>query len=100
MGADDQSWRLAPLVRCTAKLYLEHESTNGDNDVHGLFDRSGCTEVCAYDPNGKQLLASEPQARLPVLTTASDFLRDRESLRATEGPQWFTEALQEGGTTP
>ena len=93
MGADDKSWSLAPLGRCTAKLYLEHESTNGDNDVHGLFDRSGCTEVCAYDPNGKQLLASEPQTRLPVLATATDFLHHREWLEATEGPLWFMETL-------
>lgn len=62
----------------TAKLYIEHNATDEDTGVHGLFDDHGWSELCVYDPNGKQVLAVKPQSQLKDLTMAGIFFESRE----------------------
>jgi len=62
----------------TAKLIIEYNSTDDDIGVHGAFDDHGWSELCVYDPNGKQVLAVKPQAQLKDLTMAGIFFESRE----------------------
>ncbi len=62
----------------TAKLIIEYNSTDDDIGVHGAFDDHGWSELCVYDPNGRQVLAVKPQAQLKDLTMAGIFFESRE----------------------
>ncbi len=62
----------------TAKLIIEYNSTDEDIGVHGAFDDHGWSELCVYDPNGRQVLAVKPQAQLKDLTMAGIFFESRE----------------------
>ncbi|MCI0609705.1 MAG: fibronectin type III domain-containing protein [Anaerolineae bacterium] len=62
----------------TAKLIIEYNSTDNDIGVHGAFDDRGWSELCVYDPNGKQVLAVKPQAQLKDLTMGAIFFESRE----------------------
>ena len=62
----------------TAKLLIEYNSTDEDIGVHGAFDDDGWSELCVYDPNGKQVLAVKPQSQLKDLTMAGIFFESRE----------------------
>jgi len=62
----------------TAKLIIEYNSTDNDLGVHGAFDDRGWSELCVYDPNGKQVLAVKPQAQLKDLTMGAIFFESRE----------------------
>jgi hypothetical protein len=61
-----------------AKLIFEYNSTDGDTGVHGLFDSSGWSELCVYDPSGKLLLGVKPQGQLKDLTMGGIFFESRE----------------------
>jgi hypothetical protein len=62
----------------TAKLYVEYNATDEDLGVHGAFDDHGWSELCVYDPNGTQVLATKPQGQLQDLTMAGIFFESRE----------------------
>ncbi len=62
----------------TAKLIIEFNSTDDDIGVHGAFDDHGWSELCVYDPSGKQVLATKPQGQLKDLTMAGIFFESRE----------------------
>lgn len=61
-----------------AKLFIEHNATDEDTGVHGAFDDHGWSELCVYDPNGRQVLAVKPQGQLGELTVAGIFFESRE----------------------
>jgi len=61
-----------------AKLFIEHNATDEDTGVHGAFDNHGWSELCVYDPTGKQVLAVKPQGQLEDLTMAGIFFESRE----------------------
>lgn len=44
-----------------AKLLIEHNSTDEDTGVHGLFDGVDWTSLEVFDPNGQQILNVEPK---------------------------------------
>ena len=60
------------------KLYLEHNATAGDTGVHGLFDGLDWTELCVYDPSGRQVLAVQPKAQLKTQAISGIFFESRE----------------------
>lgn len=62
----------------TTKLFFEYNSTDNDTGIHGAFDTSSFTELCIYDPNGKQILAVKPQGKLKELGMAGIFFESRE----------------------
>src|SRR5687768_16304834 len=48
----------------TAKLIIEHNATDEDTGIHGLFDGLARTKLCVYDPRGRQILEVEPKQQL------------------------------------
>ena len=61
-----------------AKLFIEHNATDEDTGVHGAFEDDGWSELCVYDPTGKQVLAVKPQGQLGDLTMSGIFFESRE----------------------
>lgn len=68
----------APAEMETAKLYVEHNATDEDTGVHGLFDDTGWSELCVFDPSGALVLRVTPQGALGDLTMAGFFFESRE----------------------
>jgi hypothetical protein len=61
-----------------AKLIFEFNSTDDDTGVHGLFDSSGWSELCVYDPSDKLILAVKPEGQLADLSVGGIFFESRE----------------------
>ena len=62
----------------TAKLYVEHNATDADTGVHGLFGGEAWSELCIWDPRGELILNVDPQAALEGLGLADLFFESRE----------------------
>ena len=62
----------------TAKLYIEHNATDEDTGVHGLFGGSAWSELCIWDPTGRLILIVDPQGPLNDLKVADLFFESRE----------------------
>ncbi len=62
----------------TAKLYIEHNATDADTGVHGLFGGSAWSELCIWDPNGNLVMVVDPRNALGDLTVADLFFESRE----------------------
>lgn len=62
----------------TAKLYIEHNATDADTGVHGLFGGEAWSELCIWDPTGTLILAVHPQGPLGDLRIADLFFESRE----------------------
>ncbi len=85
-AASDASGADSPPTECptegeeweTAKLYIEHNATDEDTGVHGLFGGEAWSELCIEDPNGRQVLVVDPQEQLGDLTVADLFFESRE----------------------
>ncbi len=60
------------------KLIIEHNSTDQDTGVHGAFDGLNWSELCVFDPNGRQVLGVRPQGQLKNLTMSGIFFESRE----------------------
>lgn len=61
-----------------AKLYVEHNATDEDTGVHGLFGGEAWSILCLWDPNGTQILQTEPLGQLGDLTMSDLFFESRE----------------------
>lgn len=61
-----------------AKLYVEHNATDEDTGVHGLFGGEAWSELCIWDPNGTLIFFADPQAQLGDLRIADLFFESRE----------------------
>jgi hypothetical protein len=46
------------------KLFIEHNATDEDTGVHGLFDGLDWTTLCVFDPRGRLILKVEPERQL------------------------------------
>jgi hypothetical protein len=62
----------------TAKLYVEHNATDADTGVHGLFGGEGWIELCIWDPSGEMILHVTPLGPLGDLGLADFFFESRE----------------------
>lgn len=62
----------------SGRLYIEHNATDGDTGVHGLFGAEGWTRLCITDPTGRRILQVRPEADLGVLGLADLFFESRE----------------------
>lgn len=69
--ADGDEWEVA-------KLYVEHNATDADTGVHGLFGGSAWSVLCLTDPTGATILVADPMANLDGLTVADLFFESRE----------------------
>lgn len=62
----------------TAKLYIEHNATDADTGIHGLFGGEAWSELCIWDPSGELIMAVDPQGALGDLTVSDLFFESRE----------------------
>jgi len=78
-SVDCASSATGPAVQLpTAKLIIEHNSTDADTGVHGAFDGVDWLELCVFDPNGRQILGVRPQGQLKDLSMSGIFFESRE----------------------
>ena len=76
---DDCNGGRGPAVRLPAtKLYIEHNSTDEDTGVHGLFDGVDWTTLCVFDPRGRQILEVEPKRQLRRQSISGIFFESAE----------------------
>lgn len=68
---DGEEWEVA-------KLYIEHNATDEDTGVHGLFGGEAWQELCITDPDGNQVFLVDPQAQLHDLAVSDFFFESRE----------------------
>ena len=62
----------------TALLYIEHNATDEDTGVHGLFGGEAWSELCIWDPDGTLIFVFDPRNELDDLTVADVFFESRE----------------------
>jgi hypothetical protein len=62
----------------TTKLIIEHNATDEDTGVHGLFDGVNWTKLCVYDPHGVQILVVEPKGQLREQSISGIFFESAE----------------------
>jgi hypothetical protein len=56
------SVRGGPAVNLpAAKLFIEHNATDEDTGVHGLFDGVDWVKLCVFDPRGRLIFEVEPR---------------------------------------
>ncbi len=68
-----------PAVQLPAtKFFIEHNATDEDTGVQGLFDGADWTKLCVYDPNGQLILEVEPNAQLRVQSISGIFFESAE----------------------
>lgn len=62
----------------TAKLYIEHNATDSDTGVHGLFGGEAWSELCLWNPAGELIMVVDPVGPLGDLRVADLFFESRE----------------------
>lgn len=76
---DEDCSRRGPAVRLPAtKLFIEHNATDEDTGVHGLFDGVDWTKLCVYDPRGRLILEVEPNRQLRTQSISGIFFESAE----------------------
>ena len=78
-GDDEVACGRGPAVRLPAtKFFIEHNSTDEDTGVHGLFDGEDWTKLEIYDPFGRQILEVEPKRQLRTQAISGIFFEAAE----------------------
>lgn len=68
-----------PAVQLPAtKFLIEHNATDEDTGVQGLFDGVDWTKLCVYDPNEQLILEVVPNARLRDQSISGIFFESAE----------------------
>ncbi|MDH3704950.1 MAG: hypothetical protein OES57_02720 [Acidimicrobiia bacterium] len=80
----------------TAKLYIEHNATDGDTGVHGLFGGEAWSQLCIWDPSGELIFWVDPRNQLDDLTVADFFFESREPENTELPIAELTAAFPEG----
>ncbi|MEZ5424962.1 MAG: hypothetical protein R2747_01740 [Pyrinomonadaceae bacterium] len=62
----------------TAKFFIEHNSTDEDTGVHGLFDGIEWQRLCVYDPRGRLVLDVQPRRQLRTQSISGIFFESAE----------------------
>jgi hypothetical protein len=76
---DGDCGRHGPAVPLPAtKLFIEHNATDEDTGVHGLFDGLDWKKLCVYDPRGKLILEVEPERQLRRQSISGIFFESAE----------------------
>jgi hypothetical protein len=80
LSSDDPCLSSAgPVVRLpSTKFLIEHNATDEDTGVQGLFDGIDWTKLCVFDPNGQLILVVEPHAQLRVQSISGIFFESAE----------------------
>lgn len=77
-GDDDTCGRGASVRLPATKFFIEHNSTDEDTGVHGLFDGVDWTKLEVYDPRGRQILEVEPKRQLRTQSISGIFFEAAE----------------------
>jgi hypothetical protein len=80
----------------TAKLIIEHNATDEDTGIHGLFDGLEWTKLCIYDPHGRQILEVEPERQLKKQSISGIFFESAEPPNAEVPIEEFLARFPEG----
>ena len=83
----------------TAKLYIEHNATDADTGIHGLFGGEAWSELCIWEPNGELIMVVDPQGPLGDLTVSDLFFESREPPSDEFSMQDLQAAFPEGEYT-
>ncbi len=76
---DACSNRGGPAVNLPAtKLFIEHNATDEDTGVHGLFDGVDWVKLCVFDPRGRLILEVEPKRQLRRQSISGIFFESAE----------------------
>jgi hypothetical protein len=68
-----------PAVNLPAtKLFIEHNATDEDTGVHGLFDGVDWVKLCVFDPRGRLILEVEPKRQLRRQSISGIFFESAE----------------------
>ncbi len=68
-----------PAVTLPAtKLFIEHNATDEDTGVHGLFDGVDWVKLCVFDPRGRLILEVEPKRQLQRQSISGIFFESAE----------------------
>jgi hypothetical protein len=68
-----------PAVNLPAtKLFIEHNATDADTGVHGLFDGVDWVKLCVVDPRGRLILEVEPKRQLHRQSLSGIFFESAE----------------------
>jgi hypothetical protein len=68
-----------PAVRLpSTKLFIEHNSTDKDTGVHGLFDGADWLKLLVFDPSGRPILEVEPNRQLRTQSISGIFFESAE----------------------
>lgn len=83
----------------TAKVYIEHNSTDADTGFHGLVGGEAWQELCLFDPDGNLVLLADPQNQLGDLAVADLFFESREPPNDEYSPEALMADFPEGTYT-
>lgn len=78
------------------KLFIEHNATDADTGVHGLFDGLDWVKLCIYDPQGRQIFALEPKQQLRRQSISGIFFESAEPPNAEVPIEEFLARFPEG----
>ncbi|HEU4389804.1 MAG TPA: hypothetical protein VFV34_18505, partial [Blastocatellia bacterium] len=68
-----------PAVRLpSTKLFIEHNSTDEDTGVHGLFDGANWVKLLIFDPRGRLVFEVEPNGQLKTQSISGIFFESAE----------------------
>jgi hypothetical protein len=70
--------RGAIVMLPSTKLYIEHNSTDEDTGVHGLFDGVNWKNLCVYDPRGRLILKVDPKRQFRTQSISGIFFESAE----------------------
>jgi hypothetical protein len=77
--ADEEEECRGPAERLpAAKLIIEHNSTDEDTGVHGLFDGVDWRRLAIFDPRGRLILEVEPKGQLRNQSISGIFFESAE----------------------
>jgi hypothetical protein len=78
-GDEGDCVQAGPAVPLPAtKLFIEHNSTDEDTGVHGLFDGIDWTQLRVYDARGRLILEVEPDRQLRRQSISGIFFESAE----------------------
>jgi hypothetical protein len=86
-----------PAVRLpSTKLFIEHNSTDADTGVHGLFDGADWLKLLVFDPSGRLILEVEPNQQLRTQSISGIFFESAEPPNAEVPIEEILQRFPEG----
>jgi hypothetical protein len=97
--ADEEECRGGAEQLPAAKLIIEHNSTDEDTGIHGLFDGVDWTRLAVFDPRGRLILEVEPKGQLRNQSISGIFFESAEPPNEEVPIEEFLRRFPEGRYT-